>query len=107
MLGGRREVPAEGLGNLPARGAIPLPSTIPYIGHVDDASKWYPIDMAHKQSHIEPNAVSKSQSVSLAPLSFEDALKALVATPPMGEKQKSKPTPHRKKPSRRKPGCLI
>jgi hypothetical protein len=36
----------------------------------------------------KPNDQSstRSQPVSLAPLSFEDALKALVATPPMTDK---------------------
>jgi hypothetical protein len=44
---------------------------------------------------------TRSLPVSLAPLSFEDALKALVATPPMGEKPKGK-SARRKKSSRRK-----
>jgi len=43
-----------------------------------------------KPARTDPGA-TRSQPISLAPLSFEDALKALVATPPMTEKPKSRP----------------
>jgi hypothetical protein len=43
---------------------------------------------------------ARSPPVSLAPLSFEDALKALVATPPMTDKPTRKPPTRRKKPNR-------
>jgi hypothetical protein len=58
--------------------------------------------MARKTPTSEP-AATRSPPVSLAPLSFEDALKALVATPPMSDKPKRQPTAQpRKKPTRRK-----
>jgi hypothetical protein len=47
-------------------------------------------------------APARPQPVSLAPLSFEDALKALVATPPMTDKPKRQPAARRKKPNRKK-----
>jgi len=50
----------------------------------------------------DPNA-RKSRPVSLAPLSFEDALKALVATPSMTEKPKRPPAIRRKNPINKKP----
>jgi hypothetical protein len=42
--------------------------------------------MPSKKPNPEPTA--RSQPVSLAPLSFEEALKALTATPPMTDKPK-------------------
>jgi hypothetical protein len=50
-----------------------------------------------KRLRNESNAPTRSQPVSLAPLSFEDALKALVATPPMSQKPKRKPAANRRK----------
>jgi hypothetical protein len=47
-------------------------------------------------------APPRSLPVSLAPLSFEDALKALVATPPMGVKTPRGRLASRKKPNRKK-----
>jgi hypothetical protein len=53
-----------------------------------------------KKTQSQPSERKRSPPVSLAPLSFEDALKALVATPPMGEKPKRLAT--RLKPKRKK-----
>jgi hypothetical protein len=45
---------------------------------------------------------ARPEPVSLAPLSFEDALKALVATPSMAEKPKRRAVTRRKKSPRQK-----
>jgi hypothetical protein len=43
----------------------------------------------------------RAEPVSLSPLSFEDAVRALAATPPMTDKPKRQPTKRdRKKPSK-------
>jgi len=54
---------------------------------------------------VETTPTTRSQPVSLAPLSFEEALKALAATPPMTDKPKRQPKPRAaKKPKRKKQG---
>jgi hypothetical protein len=57
--------------------------------------------MVSKKANPEPAA--KPQPVSLHPLSFEQALKALTATPPMGDKPTRQPKPRAaKRPKRKK-----
>jgi len=46
---------------------------------------------------------TKAQPISLAPLPFEDAVRALAATPPMREKPKRQPATRHKKSNRTKP----
>jgi hypothetical protein len=46
----------------------------------------------------------RQHPVSLAPLSFEDAVRALAATPPMKDKPKRQPAPRRKKPNPKQTG---
>jgi hypothetical protein len=55
--------------------------------------------MANKKPRAE---AGRAPPVSLAPLSFEDALKALVATPPMTEKPKGRARATRNKSQRKK-----
>jgi hypothetical protein len=45
----------------------------------------------------------KSQPVSLYPLSFEEAVRALTATPPVKEEAKRRPAPSRKPKREKKP----
>ena len=56
-----------------------------------------------RPSRADPGT-TKAAPVSLAPLSFEQALKALTATPPMGDKPKLQPATRRKKPNQKKAG---
>jgi hypothetical protein len=55
-----------------------------------------------KPARTDPGTTIKPQPISLAPLSFEDAVRALAATPPMTDKPKRQPATRRKKRSRQK-----
>jgi hypothetical protein len=60
--------------------------------------------MSRKRREAEkPEESTKSRPISLHALSFEDAVKALTATPPMTEKPKRQRTTRGKNPNRRKP----
>jgi hypothetical protein len=54
-----------------------------------------------------PRQTAKSQPVSLYPLSFEEAVEALVATPPMKDSQRRPPSASKPKTQEEKNGSSI